>query len=73
LKGRIAAIQENRAGDRESKQIMKRIDKILNERIENADVYDDTIVRQMIECIKVFRDGHITVYFGGGTAVEEHI
>lgn len=73
LKGRIAAIQENKLGDRESKQKMKKIEEILNERIENADVYDDTIVRQMIECIKVFRDGHITVYFGGGTTVEEHI
>lgn len=38
--------------------------------------YDDlteTIVRQMIECIKVFDDGKIDVIFGGGYSFEEMI
>ncbi len=34
-------------------------------------VYDDTIVRQMVECIKVFKDKRILVIFGGGYEVEE--
>lgn len=33
-------------------------------------VYDESIVRQMIECIKVFKDGKLLVIFGGGYEVE---
>ena len=35
--------------------------------------YDDSIVRQMVECIKVYADKHIEVIFGGGYAVEEMV
>lgn len=30
-----------------------------------------SIVRQMIECIKVHRDGKLTIIFGGGYEIEE--
>ena len=33
----------------------------------------DSIVRQMVECIKVYADKHIEVIFGGGYAVEETV
>ena len=33
--------------------------------------YDDSIVRQMIECIKVHSDGRLTIIFGGGYEIEE--
>lgn len=35
--------------------------------------YDDSIVRQMIECIKVYPDGKLEIIFGGGYIVEESI
>ena len=35
--------------------------------------YDDSIVRQMVECIKAYADKHIEVIFGGGYAVEETV
>ena len=35
--------------------------------------YDDTIVRQMIECIKVYDDNKIEVIFGGGTSIIEEL
>ena len=35
--------------------------------------YDDSIVRQMVECIKVYADKHIEVIFGGGYTVEETV
>ena len=35
--------------------------------------YDDTIVRQMIECIKVYGDKRIEVIFGGGTSIIEEL
>ena len=34
-------------------------------------LYDDSIVRQMIECIKVHNDGKLTIIFGGGYEIEE--
>ena len=33
----------------------------------------DSIVRQMVDCIKVYADKHIEVIFGGGYAVEETV
>ena len=38
-----------------------------------GDAYDDSIVRQMVECIRVFKDGKIIVTFGGGYEIEEQI
>lgn len=31
------------------------------------------IVRQMIECIEVFKDGTLLIHFGGGYEIEEYI
>ena len=39
----------------------------------NIDEYDDTIVRQMIECIKVYHDGRVEIIFGGGYIINETI
>ena len=39
----------------------------------DSDTYDDAIVRQMIECIEVFKDGKLLIHFGGGYEIEEHI
>lgn len=33
--------------------------------------YDDTIVHQMIECVKVYPDGRLDIIFGGGYLIEE--
>ena len=38
-----------------------------------SNTYDDAIVRQMIECIEVFKDGTLLIHFGGGYEIEEHI
>ena len=35
--------------------------------------YDDTIVHQMIECVKVYPDGRLDIIFGGGYLIEEHL
>lgn len=42
-------------------------------RFMKSNDYDDSIVRQMVECIKVYADKHIEVIFGGGYAVEETV
>ena len=35
--------------------------------------YDDSIVRQMVECIKVYPGGKLEIIFGGGYLVEESV
>ena len=36
-------------------------------------MYDDSIVRQMVECIKVYKDGRIQIILGGGYEIEEYL
>lgn len=73
LKSRIDAIRESEARDNSYADRLKRIQNTIDQRELNRDVYDDTIVRQMIECIKVFKDKRILVIFGGGYEVEESL
>lgn len=35
--------------------------------------YDDSIVRQMVECIKAYPGGKLEIIFGGGYLVEESV
>lgn len=54
---------------------LRRID-ALNKRMPesvNETQYGDSIVRQMIECIKVHGDGRMAISFGGGYEVEERL
>ena len=48
-----------------------RYEAIIARRTTNETQYDDSIVRQMIECIKVHGDGRLTIIFGGGYEIEE--
>ena len=40
---------------------------------EGVDLDVGSIVRQMIECIKVHNDGKLTIIFGGGYEIEEKL
>lgn len=73
LRRRITAIQESQREDGELQTRLKEIQDTINEREANKDVYDDSIVRQMIECIKVFKDGRLLIIFGGGYEVEVNL
>ena len=46
---------------------------IIAKRGANETQYDASIVRQMIECIKVHSDGKLTLIFGGGYEMEEKL
>ena len=50
---------------------LEEIQNIIAKRNANETQYDDSIVRQMIECIKVHNDGKLTIIFGGGYEIEE--
>lgn len=73
LKNRINAIQELASADNSPNDRLDQIQRIITEREQSAFQYDDSIVRQMIECIKVYPDGKLEIIFGGGYIVEESI
>lgn len=73
LQRRIEVIRESEARDDSYTNRVKSIQNTIDQRDANADVYDDTIVRQMIECIKVYKDKRILIIFGGGYEIEENL
>lgn len=73
LKQRIATIQESAAADSDEQDRLEQIQAIIAEREHNRTEYDDAIVRQMIECIKVYPGGKLEIIFGGGYLVEEAV
>ena len=73
LKQRIAAIQESAAKDNGEQNRLEQIQAIIAERESKCMEYDDSIVRQMVECIKVYPDGKLAIIFGGGYLVEESV
>lgn len=70
LRSRITAIQESQKENGELQTRLKEIQDTIDAREINRETYDDSIVRQMIECIKVFKDGRLLVIFGGGYEIE---
>lgn len=73
LKRRVAAIQEAMNQNEAYQDKLSEIQSAIEHRQRHADEYDDSIVRQMVECIKVHSDKKLEVYFGGGYMMEEYI
>ncbi len=73
LRGRIKAIQESRIDDTFLQERLKEIEKTIEARQSKIDEYDESVVRQMIECIKIYKDGRLLVIFGGGYEIEVHL
>lgn len=73
LKRRIQIITESSMKNAEYADRIAEIERIITERASHQNEYDDSIVRQMVECIRVYADKHIEVIFGGGYAVEETV
>lgn len=73
LKQRIAAIQDSANNDAGEQSRLEQIQAIIAERESKCMEYDDAIVRQMVECIKVYPGGKLEIIFGGGYLVEESV
>ena len=73
LKRRVTAIQEAMNQNDAYQDKLSEIQRAIEHRQQHADEYDDSVVRQMIECIKVHSDKKLEVYFGGGYMMEEYI
>lgn len=70
---RIQAIRKSEGSDEERQERLRQIQATIDERSAHRDAYDDSIVRQMIECIKVYEGGKLKIIFGGAYEVEEQI
>lgn len=73
LKGRIKTIQELANSDGSPNDRLEQIQQVITDREQNKFQYDDSIVRQMIECIKIYPNGKLEIIFGGGYIVEENL
>lgn len=70
LNRRIDAVRKSKGSDEER---LRLIQDIIDQREAHRDTYNDAIVRQMIECVKVHEGGKLTIIFGGGYEFEEQI
>lgn len=73
LNRRIEAIRKSEGSDEDRLERLSLIQATIDQREANRDTYDDAIVRQMIECVKVHEGGKLTIIFGGGYGIEEQI
>lgn len=73
LNRRIQAIQESQTDSESLQERLNKIQETIDQREKNKYRYDDAIVRQMIECIQVHKDGKLTIIFGGGYEIEEQL
>lgn len=73
LNKRIQTIQEVAAANASSNDRLDEIQQVIAAREQKRFEYDDSIVRQMIECIKVYPDGKLEIIFGGGYMIEENL
>ena len=67
------AIEEAEMGNSDREQRHNEIQQAIQDRENHRTEYDESIVRQMIECIKVYPQGKLQIIFGGGYKVEESI
>lgn len=73
LQGRIKKLEEALLSDQGNDDRILQLQQIIEDRAARKMEYDDTIVHQMIECVKVYPDGRLDIIFGGGYLIEEHL
>lgn len=73
LKQRIETIQNTANKSSVSRARKTEIDNRIDNFADTVNEYDDTLVRQMIECIRVYDNRKIEVIFCGDITVEENI
>lgn len=73
LNRRIDAVRKSKGSDEKRQERLRLIQDTIDQREAHRDTYNDAIVRQMIECVKVHEGGKLTVIFGGGYEFEEQI
>ena len=73
LTKRIEAVKQAQLDSESRAQRLTQLQEKIEYHEQHKFEYDDSLVRQIIECIKVYHDGRIEVIFGGGYTVEESL
>lgn len=73
LNRRIDAVRKSKGSDEERQERLRLIQDTIDQREAHRDTYNDAIVRQMIECVKVHEGRKLTVIFGGAHEIKEQI
>lgn len=73
LNRQMEAMDEGESMTEEGKAKAKEMQETIRNRLQNQDQYDDTIVKQMVECIRVYKDKRLEIVFGGGITIEEYL
>ena len=73
LTSRLNALQEQGKSDAERQNRIQSAKDAMAQFKDCTILYNDTAVRKMIECIRVYNDGKLEVIFGGGYTVEERV
>ena len=66
-------LEEALLSDKGNDDRILQLQQIIADRAARKMEYDDTIVHQMIECVKVYPDGRLDIIFGGGYFIEERL
>ena len=73
LKEQIKVLQESAYGNEISEERIREIQLVIDNHEINFTEYDDALVRQTVECIRVYKSKKIDVIFGGGYTIEENL
>lgn len=73
LKEQIKVLQESAYGNEISEERIREIQLAIDNHEINFTEYDDALVRQTVECIRVYESKKIDVIFGGGYTIEENL
>lgn len=74
LTARVNAIRDVAKSTVDDSSIrLKDISSKIGELEKGLTEYDDTVVRQIIECVRVYTDGTLEIIFGGGVTFNEQI
>ena len=73
LTSRLNALNEQGKTDEDRQRRIDDVKAGLEEFKDCTTVYNDTAVRKIIECIKVYPDGALDVIFGGGYTIHERV
>lgn len=73
LTSRLNALNEQGKTDEDRQRRIEDVKAGLEQFKDCTTVYNDTAVRKMIECIRVYSDGALDVIFGGGYTIHERV
>ena len=73
LTSRLNALNEQGKTDEDRQRRIEDVKAGLEQFKDCTTVYNDTAVRKMIECIRVYSDGALEVIFGGGYTIHERV